>query len=163
MKHLAFFLASGFYSGLSPKAPGTVGSAVGLGIWYILASCSVVIFPPAQFGLAMLVLALGLISVRLCLYYRPALPALKDKEDPQVIVIDEWAGVFIALYGVSSSNLPAIVAAFALFRFFDIMKPGPVGWAEKLPGEWGIMLDDVVAGIFAAAIMNFGMLRIIPN
>lgn len=76
------------------------------------------------------------------------------KIDPQFIVIDEWAGMSISLLYISPSNYLAVISAFLLFRFFDITKLGPVGWAENLPGAWGIMLDDVVAGIFATLLLH---------
>ncbi len=73
-------------------------------------------------------------------------------------MIDEWAGIFFALIPVSGTNYLAAAAAFILFRFFDIVKPGPVGWCEKLPGAWGIMMDDVAAGVITALIIYL-MLR----
>ena len=64
-------------------------------------------------------------------------------------MIDEWAGVFVALIGTDVSNWFHVVLAFAAFRLFDITKLGPVSRAEDLPGAFGIMADDIVAGAFA--------------
>jgi phosphatidylglycerophosphatase A len=75
-------------------------------------------------------------------------------EDPQWIVIDEWAGVCIALIGADPRNLLGVLGALVMFRIFDIVKPGPVSWAEDLPGAWGIMADDVIAGVCALAGMS---------
>ncbi|MEM9762647.1 MAG: phosphatidylglycerophosphatase A [Pseudomonadota bacterium] len=83
--------------------------------------------------------------------------------DPQDIVIDEVAGQLIALWPLSLGLTltgaaahvwpwPGVVAAFLLFRFFDIWKPGPIGWAERLPGATGIMADDCIAGLAAAML-----------
>ncbi|MEL6481398.1 MAG: phosphatidylglycerophosphatase A [Pseudomonadota bacterium] len=83
--------------------------------------------------------------------------------DPQDIVIDEVAGQLIALWPLSLGLTltgaaahvwpwPGVVAAFLLFRFFDIWKPGPIGWAERLPGATGIMADDCFAGLAAAML-----------
>lgn len=83
-----------------------------------------------------------------------------DHEDPSEIVVDELIGQWIALLpvsvgaahaGVSVTALwPGVLAAFVLFRLFDIWKPGLVGWADRKGGAFGIMLDDIIAGVFAA-------------
>ncbi len=84
----------------------------------------------------------------------------QDNHDPSEIVIDEVAGQFIALWAISypswahgidiTALWPGWVAGFILFRFFDITKPGPVGWADRRNDAMGVMLDDVIAGVFAA-------------
>jgi phosphatidylglycerophosphatase A len=84
----------------------------------------------------------------------------RDDHDPSEIVIDEVAGQFIALmplsYAAWSRGLditalwPGWIAGFVLFRVFDIWKPGPVGWADRRGDALGVMLDDVIAGVFAA-------------
>ena len=81
-------------------------------------------------------------------------------EDPPEIVIDEVAGQWIALWPVSLGAsmtgsafwdlYPGVIAAFLFFRLFDITKPGPVGWADRKGGAFGVMADDVIAGVFAA-------------
>ena len=76
-------------------------------------------------------------------------------EDPGFIVIDEWAGMLTALFLIVAPSLISVLLAFALFRLFDILKPGPVRWAESLPGAWGIMADDLVAGVLAALVYYF--------
>jgi phosphatidylglycerophosphatase A len=73
----------------------------------------------------------------------------RSAKDPQWIVIDEWAGLFVALIGVDARNLWQVLLAVILFRVFDISKVGPIRSAERLPGAVGIMADDVVAGGFA--------------
>lgn len=84
----------------------------------------------------------------------------QDNHDPSEVVVDELVGQWIAVlpvvYGVSRMGVdmlalwPGWVAAFFLFRFFDILKPGPVGWADARDDATGVMLDDVIAGVFAA-------------
>ncbi len=71
------------------------------------------------------------------------------QQDPQEIVIDEWAGLALALTTTSHIDLWRVFSAFALFRLFDIIKPPPVSWLEKCKAEWGIMLDDLAAGLYA--------------
>jgi len=74
-------------------------------------------------------------------------------KDPQFVVVDEVVGQWIALAGAASLNWKSFLAAFALFRLFDIWKPPPVRQLESLPGGWGINLDDVMAGVYAALVL----------
>lgn len=73
--------------------------------------------------------------------------------DPGRIVIDEAAGMLVALYGTQSLG-PAAVLAFILFRLFDIFKPFPVGRSQRLPGGWGVVIDDLLAGLYAWATVQ---------
>ncbi len=144
-------LAHGFGSGLAPKAPGTFGTFAALLPWYFMAQ-----WPVWMYGVVVALAAL--VGVWLCGEAQMRLGVAGDA-DPGSIVWDEWVGVWIALAGVPllgvSLNDPAvawpwIVAAVLLFRVFDIFKPGPIGWLDKhVHGGWGIMLDDVLAGLFA--------------
>jgi phosphatidylglycerophosphatase A len=74
-------------------------------------------------------------------------------DDPGWVVIDEFAGQWIALLGVGTIAPLEIAAAFVLFRVFDILKPGPVGWADRRHGIFGIMADDIIAGALAALVL----------
>jgi phosphatidylglycerophosphatase A len=98
--------------------------------------------PLTHIAFAVLIILLGMGAIRL------SLSGLSAK-DPQWIVIDEWAGLFVALIGADSTALWQVLLAVVLFRFFDISKVGPIRVAERLPGAVGIMADDVVAGAFA--------------
>ncbi|MEM9147056.1 MAG: phosphatidylglycerophosphatase A [Pseudomonadota bacterium] len=145
-------IATGFGLGLLPKAPGTWASAATLplvwalhwlgGFWLVL---------PAT----LLVLWAG--------FWATAQVLENQDADPPEVVIDEIAGQMIALWPLSlgltlAGNAPHIfpwpgwVGAFVLFRLFDIFKPPPVDWAERLGGPVGVMLDDVVAGAIAALL-----------
>ena len=73
--------------------------------------------------------------------------------DPGIIIIDEIAGMLFALIALPKT-LPLVIAAFFLFRFFDIVKPFPIKKIEKLPTGWGIMFDDVAAGIFSNIVLQ---------
>ena len=73
--------------------------------------------------------------------------------DPGWVVIDEFAGQWITLLALARPTIPGLIAAFILFRLFDITKLGPVGWADRRHGAFGIMADDVIAGIIAAALL----------
>jgi phosphatidylglycerophosphatase A len=146
-KKLAVLVSSGFGSGYSPKAPGTVGSAAALASWYTLKSFAPDLNSLADAALAVLLMLIGLIAVI-------AVVGRGSSEDPQWIVIDEWAGLYLALIGVSHHQIGAVILGFVCFRIFDATKLGPVGRAEDLPGAWGIMADDVVAGVMAACVVR---------
>ena len=85
-----------------------------------------------------------------------------EGEDPQEVVIDEWAGLSLTLLAASPSSALDLLLAFVLFRFFDIIKPPPVSNAERLPGATGIMLDDLVAGGYALLILQLLRLYVLP-
>jgi phosphatidylglycerophosphatase A len=153
---LAAFLATGFGSGLSPVMPGTAGSLVGLAIaWPLslwLASVHDASVGPVV-GLLMSGLFVGLVGVAVS---GPVCRAL-GAEDPGCIVIDEIAGQLVAcaavpLFWPYSSRLAEAAAwlgSFVLFRFFDIVKPPPIYQIQSFPGGYGVMADDVAAGIAA--------------
>lgn len=132
----ARLISSGFGSGYVRKAPGTVGSVAAVCAWLLL----------RHFDVCAPLVATGIVSLVGLLAVAVTIQGQSDT-DPQWIVIDEWAGVFIALLAVDSGNLFHVLLAFVGFRLFDIVKPGPVRWAEDLPGAFGIMADDVVAGM----------------
>jgi phosphatidylglycerophosphatase A len=134
------FLASGFGAGYAPKAPGTFGSLVGLALGAVLLNLGHV---PLLAGVVV-ASGLGLYATR-----RVGCAA----QDPGWIVIDEIAGQMLTLLALPHLSLLGLVASFALFRLFDILKPGPVGWADARHDEWGVMGDDILAGLLAAAVI----------
>ncbi len=147
--HPAALLATWFGSGLLPKAPGTWGSLAALPFAWVIASLG---GPWALLVASLAVFALGIWASEL--YARRA--GLKD---PGVVVIDEVAGQWLAIVPVAlqAAWLPL---AFLAFRFFDILKPWPIGWIDKqVSGGLGIMLDDMVAGLYAGLVC-FGCLRL---
>jgi phosphatidylglycerophosphatase A len=84
---------------------------------------------------------------------RTALPGAEADADPGWVVIDEIAGQMITLLTLHRIGVLGVLLAFALFRLFDVAKPGPVGWADRQGGAWGIMADDVLAGTLAALVL----------
>ena len=137
----AILFSTAFGCGYSKKAPGTIGSIPGL-----LIGLSISHFIPSYGGRAGIV---GLI-VLLAIWAIHFTEKVWDTHDDQRIVIDEVAGQAIATAFLPVSIVGA-VASFALFRFFDIWKPGPIGWADaNLPGVWGTLIDDLIAGVFTA-------------
>jgi len=143
-------IATFFYSGYLRPAPGTWGSLAGLIAAYPL----MLAFGP--FGL----LAATCIAFLLGLWATKAMTAGSDNHDPSEIVIDEVVGIWIALLPVALGAAmreveitrlwPGWLAAFVLFRLFDITKPWLIGWADRRNDALGVMLDDVIAGVFAA-------------
>jgi phosphatidylglycerophosphatase A len=132
-------VASGVGCGFVPRAPGTAGALVGL-----LLGVPLLLAPPG-------VLALGVLLVSLLGLW--AIRAARIEGDPGWVVIDEIAGQWVALLGLAHPTVLGLGAAFVLFRLFDIVKPGPVGWADRQGGAAGIMADDLIAGAIAAGIL----------
>jgi phosphatidylglycerophosphatase A len=127
------FIASGGGAGYAKRAPGTAGSALGLLIGAVLLA-------GGHFLLLLGVLLASAIGVWAVACIGSA------AEDPGWIVIDEIAGQMIALLALPRVTLAGLLLAFGLFRLFDIIKPGPVGWADARHDEWGLMGDDWIAG-----------------
>ncbi len=141
--HWVHFLAFGFGSGAAPKAPGTFGTLAAIPVFLLLA------YLPLWAYLVVLVLAFAL-GVYLCGQ------ASEDMgvHDHGGIVWDEFVGFWITMIALPV-HWAWIIAGFVLFRFFDIIKPWPIGWLDKrVHGGLGIMIDDVIAGIFALAILQ---------
>lgn len=141
----AYLLATWFGCGRSPAAPGTVGSAAALAIaialrhWYGL----------PQWGFAALAAALAWPAI----WAAGAVARDSHIEDPGFVVVDEVLGQWIALVGARAYNWKSYLAAFLLFRLFDIWKPAPVRQLEQLPGGLGINADDAMAGVYAALVL----------
>ena len=145
MNRLATLISTWFGCGRSPVAPGTVGSAAAIAM--AIAIERLTSLPPIGFG----VLALLLLAPAI---WAAGVSARAAKlEDPQFVVVDEVIGQWIALAGASALNWKSYLAAFALFRLFDVWKPPPVRQLERLPGGIGINADDVMAGIYAALVL----------
>ena len=138
MDRLIVALATGFYSGKIPFAPGTWGSAFALIPWYFCRGLSL-----ANYLIVLAVLfVVGFLTAG-------SAEKIFDKPDPGSIVIDEIMGVFVALT-LAPNHPVAWLLGFILFRIFDIWKPFPVSWLDThLHGGIGIMMDDVMAGIYA--------------
>ncbi len=136
-------LAFGFGSGLSPVVPGTMGTLVGLPAIWLLALL------PLPIALIVIALA-AILGVYLCEYSSRQLGV----HDHKGIVWDEFVGVWITFLAVPLT-WPAVVAGFVIFRFFDMVKPWPICVADrKIHGGFGIMFDDLLAGLAALGTMQ---------
>jgi phosphatidylglycerophosphatase A len=124
-------------TGFAPIAPATAASFAVALIWWAVAPVSL----PAQLALLVVVTALAV----------PAAGALERRHghDPKLVVCDEVAGMLVTFLGVPVAGAAACLAAFFWFRVFDILKPWPVRRLERLPAGWGIVADDLLAGVYA--------------
>jgi phosphatidylglycerophosphatase A len=126
--------------GYAPVAPGTVGSAVALVVlWLVPLSI------PARVALVLVTTVAGIVG-------SGRVERVTGTKDPGIIVIDEVAGMIMSVLWLPQS--PAVlIAAFVLFRVFDVVKPPPASWSQALPGGLGVMLDDLIAGVYTLAIL----------
>jgi phosphatidylglycerophosphatase A len=157
---IAWLIATGLGSGFLRPAPGTWGSLAGLVAWLLM----VIGMGGTRWKLTPIFLysapvALSLLAV----WASDRVVKETGQKDPSFIVIDEWAGLWFALtpllFTTTLQPQPVslwaarLVAPFMLFRLFDIWKPGVVDQAQRLPGGWGVVMDDVLAGLLAALIV----------
>ena len=138
-------ISTWFGCGYSPVAPGTAGAAAAIGIALLIEHFAA--WKPGWFA----VLAIGA-SVP-GIWAAGVTARQRGVEDPGFVVVDEVAGQWLALAGAVTLNWKSYLAAFALFRLFDIWKPAPVRQLEALPGGWGIVADDLMAGLYAALVL----------
>lgn len=145
-------IATGFGMGFSPIAPGTVGALLATILWwggYLLIGGGVLLFA-LTVAVTLLFTLLGVAST-----------TYVQKEwgkDPSRVVVDEMVGVWIPLLAVSWSNTPYywmyMLLALLLFRLFDIFKPCGIRHLESIEGAWGVMLDDILAGVYSLIIIT---------
>lgn len=152
LAHPAGWIAYGFGSGLSPVAPGTAGSLAALLPWLALRELPW----PAYLGVVALVFVVGVWASNVAI-------ARLRIADPGAVVVDEFVGQWLALLPlvVTPRTWPWTIAGFALFRLFDVWKPWPVSWADRrVKGGFGVMLDDVIAGLYAALVLAAALLAV---
>lgn len=143
IRHPVMLLGFGFGSGLSPKGPGTVGTLLGLLIFL-----PVLLWNPA---FAWGILAAGMIFGA---YICGRSAELIGVHDHGGIVWDEFAGIWLVLLLLPEQSALYWGLAFVIFRFFDIVKPWPIGWVDqKVDGGFGIMLDDIIAACYSIIII----------
>lgn len=139
MERVAFLIATGVYCGYAPLAPGTVGAAAGVGL-YLLA-CG------ARWSAAVLLVGATLL-LGAGVWAATVAARRLGQQDPRVVVVDEIVGMLVTFGDLAPGGV-GLVIGFLLFRLFDVLKPYPADRLERLPGGWGIMADDIVAGLYA--------------
>jgi phosphatidylglycerophosphatase A len=136
----AIVLATVLGAGYSPVAPGTAGSAVALVILWLV--------PFSRPGLILFFAAVTIAGT----WAAHVVEAAAGTKDPGAIVIDEVAGMTLSVLLVPPT-IPVLLAGFVLFRVFDVLKPFPANRAQALPGGLGVMVDDLVAGLYALLVL----------
>ena len=146
-KNFSKFIATFAGVGLFPIAPGTIGSIAGLGVlWAISIASSDSYQVILQLLFLIVFIPIGVIA-------SSAYEKHFGKIDPKEVVVDEVVGIIITLFALPFTWIN-IIAGFILFRFFDIVKPFPIGKLQNIKGGWGIMADDIAAGIVSAVILR---------
>ena len=142
LKKIAWFIGTGSGVGLAPVAPGTFGTAAALLIYYVLPvpSGSPIFLSIILVGLVVGIWATGILST-------------DNNPDPGKVVWDEYVGFWITCF-LLPKTWGWLILAFFIFRILDILKPWPIRRVESLPKGWGIMLDDVLAGIYGNLCIN---------
>ena len=138
----AFLIATWFGCGYAPAAPGTAGSfaalIIAIGLYYTAGSGRLTLLLLAAILLAPGIWSAGVVAKETNII------------DPHIVVVDEVIGQWITLAGAATFNWKTWLVAFLLFRLLDIWKPAPARQLESLPGGWGIVADDVMAGVYGA-------------
>jgi phosphatidylglycerophosphatase A len=149
LDRFAYLTATGFGAGFAPKAPGTFGALEGVALFLLTLTLHL---SSTQHFILLVVLNIVILVFGIWVSKRSC--EISNLEDPSQVVIDEISGQLIALVPLAFGSTTArIILAFILFRLFDIFKPYPIRKLEHLPHGFGVMLDDVLAGIFAAVIV----------
>jgi phosphatidylglycerophosphatase A len=144
LRSLSVWIATGLGAGYFPVAPGTAGSLVGLALVVALRQTSL-----DAAGLAASLAALAFVLFALGVWSAGKAEKAFGRIDPGQVVIDEVLGQVVTFIATPRISRMGLIAGFILFRIFDIVKPFPAGRAERFPGGWGIMLDDLVAGFYS--------------
>lgn len=138
----AWVIATWFGCGLSPFAPGTAGTLGAIPLYWLVAR-----YGPAGVGITAIGISLAGV------WAASVVVRELGQKDPQVVVVDEVAGLLVTMAPMAAWSWRAVVAGVILFRLLDITKPWPIRALEKLPGGWGVVMDDVAAGVAGAGLM----------
>ncbi len=145
--NFSIFYSTLFYLGYFPKAPGTVGTLIAALVYYLLPEGLFISFISGILFL-LIVLILSITSV----YFISKAEKTLGYDNSRII-IDEFFGYFFSILFLPKTVF-VLIGSFLLFRFFDILKPEPVNVLQKLPNGWGVMADDVMAGIYANLVLQ---------
>jgi phosphatidylglycerophosphatase A len=142
LKRVAWAIATWFGCGLVPFAPGTAGTLGAIPLYLLVARSG-------RPGVAVA----AAIATFAGVWAASVVARDLGKKDPQVVVVDEVAGFLVTMLPAKELGVLPVAAGFVLFRLFDIVKPWPVRALERLPSGWGIVLDDIGAGVLGACVM----------
>ncbi|MGQ0722531.1 MAG: phosphatidylglycerophosphatase A family protein [Candidatus Eiseniibacteriota bacterium] len=155
MSALGRIWATGLWTGFFPVAPGTTGSLLALALWCWLP------LPLGSEGRPDLVAVVFLVAVTLLAVAAAGRAEREFGHDGGPIVVDEVVGQWITVAGLAPGPA-SVILGFLLFRFFDVFKPFPAGRSQRLPGGWGILADDVIAGVYSAIVLRL-LLLLVPG
>lgn len=142
-RRAAWVIATWFGCGLVPMAPGTVGALGAIPLYWLVIRGG----RPGVGAAAVVVTLAGIWAASI-------VARQLGRKDPQVVVVDEVAGMLVTMLPVPQLSWRAVAVGFVVFRVLDITKPWPIRELEKLPAGWGIVLDDVAAGVVGAVVMT---------
>ena len=151
LRRLGVFIATCAHVGYAPVAPGTFGSGVGLVVYYLVRRQT---STAVELGAIALLLVVGLWSATEAEHHFGGI-------DPGPVVIDEVIGMLITL-ALHPVNVVGAIIGFFIFRVLDVVKPWPARRLELLPGGFGVVLDDVMAGVYGNLLM-WGLVRLLPS
>ena len=151
LRRLGVFIATCAHIGYAPVAPGTFGSAVGLAVYYVVRRQA---STPIELGTIAVILVIGLWSATEAEHHFGGI-------DPGPVVIDEVIGMLMTL-ALHPVNVLGAITGFFIFRVLDVVKPWPARRLELLPGGFGVVLDDAMAGIYGNLLM-WGLIRVLPG
>ena len=140
---IAKLFATFFYLGYFPFAPGTVGTLGAIVLFYLLSGLSFTFY-----------LLFLLIFIVFSIWVSDVSSKNSAESDPKYVVVDEVCGFLVSMMLIPA-NLMFIVLGFLIFRFFDVLKPPPLKNLERLPGGYGIVADDIAAGIYTNIVLHF--------
>ena len=145
MNQLGVWIATSGPAGYAPIAPGTAGSAVGVVLYFVIATWTL----PAQIAFAVVLALIGLWASSVAARHF-------QHSDPSFVVIDEVAGQVVTLIGLGA-DWSTLLVGFLLFRALDIIKPWPAGQLERLHGGAGIMADDLMVALYGQALLRLAV------
>ncbi len=140
---ISTLLSTFFYLGKSPFAPGTVGTLGGIVLYYLLVQSGSLVFY-SVFTFLFIIISFFVSNKSI---------EILGEDDPGEIVIDEVCGFLVSMFMIPF-GLTNVILGFFLFRFFDILKPFPVRKFEKLPKGYGVVMDDVAAGVYTNIVLH---------
>jgi len=151
LRRIGLFIATCAYVGYAPIAPGTFGSAIGLAVFYVVRHQR---STTVEVAVIVALAAVGLWSATEAEHHFGGI-------DPGPVVIDEVIGMLITLAFIPV-NMAGAIVAFLIFRFLDVVKPWPARRLEQLPGGFGVVLDDMMAGVYGN-VMMWGLVSLLPT
>ena len=150
MRRIVLFFTSGFYSGYIPFASGTFGTAVAVALYWPAAGLNRL---PSEGGRPLLYVALTIAIALLGTWGADYAEKVYGEKDSGKVVIDEIAGFFVTMFLVPWTWY-WVAAGFFIFRLFDVLKPPPIDRLQKLKGGVGIMIDDLLAGVYGCIVLH---------